>query len=361
MRRTILLPILAAVLVAATALLLLRPTDGDAALYIGVKGNKLVNGKGQSIRLLGVSRSGTEYKCAEEDGFFEGPTDMASIEVMKSWHINSVRVPLNESCWLGTGGIDPEFSGNAYRQQIREFVGRLQSVGLYVILDLHWAAPGNNRAGGIIPMPDADHALDFWRSVANEYKENHAVIFDLYNEPRPEVNWECWENGCEVEDQYFGRYAVVGMRQMVETVRSTGAEQPLILTGTKWGQNLRGWLSHVPPDPDHAEIAANHTYAEFTECLAKCKKAIVNVHRTYPVVTAEFGQSDCQSTYIDPYMEWADKEGISYLAWAWDSGPGWGCTEGPSLISDYSGTPTEFGLGFREHLRALYRARQKKR
>lgn len=130
-----------AITVLAVAGLAMTPASGSAQLWIGVRGNQLVNGKGHEVRLLGVNRSGTEYKCADEEGFFEGPSDMPSIEAMKSWHINSVRVPLNESCWLGLGGIDPAFSGSAYRAAIAGYVAELQSVGLYVILDLHWAAP----------------------------------------------------------------------------------------------------------------------------------------------------------------------------------------------------------------------------
>jgi hypothetical protein len=52
-------------------------------------------------------------------------------------------------------------------------------------------------------------------------------------------------------------------------------------------------------------------------------------------------------------MRWADRHAISYLGWAWTTGPEWGCEEGPSLISDYNGAPTEFGIGLREHLRTL--------
>jgi endoglucanase len=85
------------------------------------------------------------------------------------------------------------------------------------------------------------------------------------------------------------------------------------------------------------------------------------VHRKYPVVTAEFGQLDCKANYIDSYMNWADEQDISYLAWAWDTGPGWGCTEGPSLIDNYDGTPTEFGIGFREHLKKLWQERRQGR
>ena len=54
-------------------------------------------------------------------------------------------------------------------------------------------------------------------------------------------------------------------------------------------------------------------------------------------------------------MRWADRHGISYLAWAWNAGGDWPCRGGPTLVEDYDGTPTAFGIGFRDHLRALAR------
>jgi endoglucanase len=33
----------------------------------------------------------------------------------------------------------------------------------------------------------------------------------------------------------------------------------------------------------------------------------------------------------------------------------WTCEDGPTLISDRDGTPTAFGIGFRDHLLALAR------
>jgi len=67
-------------------------------------------------------------------------------------------------------------------------------------------------------------------------------------------------------------------------------------------------------------------------------------------VTGELGENDCGHAYIDQYMSWADLHGISYLAWTWDT---WDCANGPALITDYTGTPTAFGAGFRDHLAAL--------
>jgi hypothetical protein len=68
-----------------------------------------------------------------------------------------------------------------------------------------------------------------------------------------------------------------------------------------------------------------------------------------PVVTGEIGEENCAHDFIDPYMSWADAHGVSYLAWGWNV---WDCAL-PGLITDYDGTPTPYGEGFRDHLAAL--------
>jgi hypothetical protein len=296
--------------------LLLAAGPAAAKPWIAVRGGKLVDHAGRTVRLLGVNRSGTEYSCQQGYGFFDGPSDAASIKAMKSWHIDAVRVPLNETCWLGINGIQPQYGGENYRRAIRAWVSRLESRNLYVILDLHWAAPGGEQATGIIPMPDADHAPDFWRSVAAEYRDDHAVLFDLYNEPH-HIDWACWQHGCEVHDARVGAYRAAGMTELVEAVRSTGTRRPVMLGGTEWARNDEGWLAHLPPDPAKAEVASNHTY-DFAACYDRCRRALVEISRTHPVVTGELGEGDCRDRYIDPYMDWADAHGISYLGWAWD-------------------------------------------
>ncbi|MFN8162305.1 MAG: cellulase family glycosylhydrolase [Solirubrobacterales bacterium] len=312
-----------------------------------------MDGAGHAVRLLGVNRSGTEYSCQQGYGVFDGPSDAASIKAMKSWHINAVRVPLNETCWLGVNGIDPSLGGSSYQATIRSYVNRLERAGLYVILDLHVAAPGAQQATGIIPMPDADHALDFWRGIAAAYRDDRGVLFDLYNEPH-DVGWRCWEWGCTIHDVRAGTYRAAGMRELVAAVRSAGAEQPLLLGGVGWARNLDRWLAHLPPDPLHAEVASNHTY-DFAACYSICRTDLARIARHHPVVTGEMGEGDCRHRYIDPYMRWADSRGVSYLGWAWDTRGGWSCRGGPSLITAYDGTPTGFGIGLREHLRALAR------
>ncbi len=305
------------------------------------------------MRLLGVNRSGTEYSCQQGTGIFQGPSDAASIAAIASWNANAVRVPLNESCWLGINGVPPEYSGAAYREAIAGWVERLEQGGMYVVLELQFAAPGAEQASEIIPMPDADHAPAFWRSVAHTFQDDRSLAFDLYSEPH-DVSWECWQHGCSVKGEKTGTYRATGMEQLVRVVRASGARQPIILSGIDYAHDLREWESHLPPDPRHAEVASIHTY-DFAPCLTECRAGLAEIAQRHPVVSGEIGETDCAHTYIDDYMDWADQHHVSYLGWAWDAHHGWTCTGGPSLIRNYEGAPTKYGIGLREHLRSLRR------
>src|SRR6188472_1072394 len=117
-------------------------TRAQQPLAVRVRDGRLVGRRGEEVRLLGVNRSGTQYACVEGWGIFDGPTDDAALSRIAAWGANAVRVPLNESCWLGINGVDPAYSGETYRTAIHEYVDRLNAAGLRVILDLHWTAPG---------------------------------------------------------------------------------------------------------------------------------------------------------------------------------------------------------------------------
>jgi endoglucanase len=69
-----------------------------------------------------------------------------------------------------------------------------------------------------------------------------------------------------------------------------------------------------------------------------------------PIVVGEVGELDCSDTLYPPFLEFADEHDISYLAWAWFVGH---CASEPSLLTSYTGTPTAYGIGYREHLAAL--------
>ncbi|MCU4182957.1 cellulase family glycosylhydrolase [Acidiferrimicrobium sp. IK] len=322
------------------------PADGVA---VGVAGNHLVDAAGHPLRLVGVDRSGTEYACVQGWGFADGPTDAASVAAIAAWHVNAVRVPLNEDCWLGVNGVSPTWSGAAYRSFIAGYVHELNQAGITAVLDLHWGAPGAAVATGQEAMPDASHAPAFWTSVAGVFRSTPGVVFDLFNEPH-DVSWSCWLSGCTMP----GGWQAAGMQSLLDAVRATGATQPVMVEGLNWGGDLSGWAANAPLDPGHALVASVHLY-NFSGCnTAACWDATVApVAASVPVVTGEVGETDCSSGFTDTYTAWADAHGISYLAWAWDAGGGWSCSNGPGILQDYAGTPNSDGVGYRDHLAAL--------
>jgi endoglucanase len=332
-----------------------RATPAATTAYppLRVRGNRLVDGRGRRVRLLGVNRNSAEYMCFRNplsDGLrrvFDGPVNDKAVAAMRAWHINAVRIPLNESCWLGLGGVDPNVGGIKYQDAIAAYVQRLHKAGMYAILSLVATAPGTKPAVSIQRMADADHAPDFWRSVATRFLGDRAVLFDLFNEPH-EISWRCWLRGCRVPG--VGRSA--GMQQLVDAVRSTGARQPILLAGNNFANDLSEWLKYMPHDPRHQLVASVHVYNFSLERDAALWGLVLQpLAKRVPLVASELGENDCRHDFIDFFMKWADANNVSYLGWAWSHRSGFQC----SLIKNYAGTPTAFGIGLRDHLARLAR------
>ena len=203
-------------------------------------------------------------------------------------------------------------------------------------------------------MPDQDHAPAFWTSVADTFKANGSVIFDLYNEPYPDSNqdtpaaWKCWRDGGTCPGVGF---RAAGMQELVLTVRNTGATNIIMLGGVQYANTLSQWLTYKPKDPDNNLAASWHSY-NFNFCISlSCwNRTIAPVAQQVPLIVGEIGENDCDHGYIDRLIPWLDGIGASYLGWTWNP---WDCASGPALISDYSGTPTRFGAELKMHFAAL--------
>ncbi len=364
----------AALLAAALAVVLARPwaashADPAAATTaagtataptLSVRGNHLVSQRGNVVRLTGVNRSGAEYTCVGGQGIWDGPTDTSeAVRAIASWHVNAVRIPLNEDCWLGINGVKRAYGGARYRAAIAGYATRLERSGITPILNLHFSAPGASVARRQASMPDEDHSPAFWASVAAYFSRDHHVIFDLFNEPYPDgkrdtaAAWRCVRDGGTCPGV---RFRAAGMQQLVNVVRAAGATQPLMIAGPQYAGDVDRWLRYEPRDPLHQLIASVHIYEpNFAPCDTRsCWNAqLAPVAARVPVVEGEIGSRNCTASSMTPLLNWSDAHGISYLAWAWNVA---NCIGEPSLITSYSGTPTRtYGRGYRDHLAALAR------
>jgi hypothetical protein len=326
---------------------------GPPPLLVSVVNNHLVDGAGNNLQLRGVNRSGGEYGCVQWGGTFDGPSDDPSVAAIASWHVNAVRLGLNEDCWLGINGEPVNgLTAAQYQANIESYVAHLHTRGLYAILELHWSAPGTAKATSQEVLPDADHSPAFWSSVAAAFAGTPATIFDVFNEPAGGVSWACWRDGCPYTDAN-GTWQTAGMQSLVDAVRGAGARNPIMVGGLSYANDLSGWLLNKPNDPAAQMAASFHVY-NFNSCnTTSCwDSTVASLAAQVPVVTGEVGESDGSTSFINTYMNWADPKGLGYLAWVWDT---WGC--GPSsmaLVSSYDGTPCNpWGVNYQAHLAAL--------
>ena len=326
------------------------PVVRGPAPAVHVQGNALATSTG-SIRLRGVNHSGTEYACIQGWGIFDGAVDSAAVAAMASWKSNVVRVPLNESCWLGINGAKPEWSGTNYRTAIATYVGRLNAQGFNVILELHWTGAGTTPGTGQQPMPNRANTPAFWASVATAYKGNDAVLFDLFNEPFPDENqntaeaWRCWRDGGTCAGM---SYVAAGMQELISAIRATGATNVIMLGGVQYANSLTSWLANKPTDPLDNLAASWHVYStNLCNSRACWDTSAAPVAQRVPLILGEIGDPNGGSAFNNELMDWMDARQGSYLAWVWNV---WGSTL--DLITSYDGTASNYGRTFQTRFRS---------
>ncbi len=314
----------------------------------------------------GVNWTSFEYACAQgwglssldTSGGTPTPYD-AQAAAMAAWGANTVRLPLNQDCWLGTRGAPvsdqyEERTYQDYRADVVRFVHALNSHGLVVILDLHSRKRAQSPEFGNLAMPDAESLL-FWRSVATAYQHNPSVMFDAFNEPYSrydatddlvfDLTWSCWRDGgctAPVEDDRTATngertYPVQGMAAVVEEIRAAGAQQPVLLGGLDYANDLSRWREFAPDDDQL--VAAFHSY-DFKACTRTCwDEVLAPLADSVPVLTSELGAEDPLDGYVADYLDWADDHGVGALFWVWAAHEG----DPMSLLVEQGGTPTPYG------------------
>lgn len=341
-----------------------------------VDGNRIVDARsGREFVPRGVNWSSFEYACAQGWGYSAldnvtaGDPYATEAKSIAQWGANTVRLPLNQDCWLGTRGAPAsdqyaERDVDGYRAEVQRFVTALNDQGMVVILDLHSRKRIGQPEFGNLAMPDSE-SVAFWNSVAAAYAGNPSVMFDAFNEPYSRYNasgstylfdltWKCWrDGGCQapVEDDQtatLGRvtYTVEGMATVVGAIRNAGADQPILLGGLDYANDLSHWLEFAPDDDQL--IAAFHSY-DFKACASEtCWNAVLApLADQVPLLTSELGSSHPANGYVKNYLAWSDQHNLGALFWVWADHP----ADPMALVTDERGHPTPYGLQARTWLR----------
>ena len=316
-----------------------------------VAGNRVVNDTGERVRLRGVNAASLEWTSDGEGHILE------TVRVaVQDWHSNVVRIPVSQDRWFGKAPEQTD-DGAAYRALVGQVIDECVHLGAYAMVDLHWSDRGEwGKNIGQHVMPDRNTAA-FWKAFATIYANQPGVIFDLYNEPHS-VTWDQWLKGGPVTEtdpktKQKSTFEAVGMQELLDVVRATGAKNLVVIGGLDWSYDLSGILDgRQLKDPDgQGVIYANHAYPFKGDTVAQWLGKMEKATKFLPVIVSEFG-SDADGGKGLTGAEWV-RQVVDILqshAWdytAWDLHP----YAGPKLIKGWDYTPTEhFGVAVKQAL-----------
>jgi hypothetical protein len=274
-------------------------------------GNQVYDANGPVI-LRGINRRGLEKT-------YPVPFTAAEMAQAKLWGATMVRVPVSSAYWM-SGNCN--YDAN-YVASVDQAVQAVTAQHMVALVDLHTNTP---LSCGIVKqqaMADST-APKFWRQVAARYGTNPLVAFDLYNEPH-DITDDVWLHGGRAISGGVA-YQAVGMQDMYDAVRSTGAQNLVFVSGNNWANTLPAQLvsgSNI--------VYAAHVYTCPTSTdPAKCSpgdpldptpilRNFVTASASVPVVVTEFGwPSPTDGRYAENVIAFAAQHGWGWLIFGWD-------------------------------------------
>ena len=298
-----------------------------------VSGNKIVNAAGATVLLEGVNVCNLATVPTGEHGIL-----WAIHTAIDDWHARVIRLPVLDGFWFGKGrGKLPSNDQEAYRTIVDKAIKLAAGKGVYTVLDLHrFLAPDESCAA-------------FWTDAATRYKNNPAVLFDVFNEPHG-TPWDVWQKGGQVEVKGKPPVQSVGMQGLVDAVRDTGAKNIVVAAGLGYANDLSGILNGYALDDKGGNgiVYDTHFYN-----WHKNWDRILPVAEKYPVLVGEFGADPNKMSFIpakaqeDPYtwspdaLGFVQKNHLNWTAWCFHT------RATPNLLLDWDYfTPTPYWGAF---------------
>lgn len=305
--------------------------------WLHVQGNRIVDENGTPVILRGVVIEDQYHAhwVGEQWGYPIEEPDV--VELAQSWHVNVIRVPILPDLW------------QSYPSDVEGLLDHIvewgNKYGIYILLD--WHAIGNPITGQVYPSEDSGMppfhgnpfntnmslATNFWHSVAERYKNDSWVIYDIFNEPSY-ITWKDWRPVAE---------------QLVDVVRSHNPRALILVSGVLWAYDLRDIKQNPVQRQDivyevhvYPLAIGSGPWDEYFGYLADY----------YPVFAGEWGfqpgdpgLNATAESYGKPLLTYMAQKDISWTAFCWS--PYWA-----PVMLDSRYVPTEFGQLVKEALNA---------
>ena len=259
----------------------MTPLEEHGAL--SVNGTNIIDENGEKFQLKGVSTHGLQW--------YPQYVNKETFEYMRdNWKINAVRLAMYS---------DPNVGYNTNLHKIVENgVEYATDAGLYVIIDWHILSDGN-------PNTNKVAAINFFKEMAEKYKENNNVIYEICNEPNGDVQWE----------RDIKPYA----QDVIKEIREIDEDAMIVVGTPTWSQDV-DVVAKSPINGYENIMYTLHFYAATHKDYLR-QKLNTALNTGLPIFVTEFGICDASgngAVDIEEANKWIDylnSNNISWMCW----------------------------------------------
>lgn len=247
---------------------------------LSVNGTQLVNEKGESIALHGMSFG---WSCFHPRFYTAG----AVHELVKEWNATVIRASL---------GVEPakgyKQDSSGQMQLIKTVVDASIKEGVYVIIDWH----SHNI--------NLEEAKNFFRTIATTYHRYPNIIYEIFNEP----DHETWP---EVK-----KYS----EEVIKVIRSIDKDNIILVGSPRWDQEVQ--LPAADPITGFQNLMYTMHFYAGTHKQWLRDRTDEAMKNGLPIFISECaGMEATGNGPIDlvewkKFKDWMDEKKISWLAWS---------------------------------------------
>lgn len=250
---------------------------------LSVEGTKIVDKNKQEFQLKGVST----HSIAIYSQYINEETFK---EMRDNWNINVIRIAMYSN---PNDGYTKEL-----HSKVKEAVNYATDLGLYVIIDWHILQDNN-------PNTYKNEAISFFEEMANEFKNNKNVLYEICNEPNGDVTW----------DKDIKPYA----EEVISKIRAIDTNAIIIVGTPKWSQDVDIVANN--PITDYENIMYTLHFYAATHKDELRKKLKIAHEKGLPIFVTEFGISDASGNGTisqeegNKWIELLNSYNISWVCW----------------------------------------------
>nr|QGT51240.1 hypothetical protein Firmicute1046_3160 [uncultured Firmicutes bacterium] len=272
--------------------------------HLQVNGTQLCNERGEAIVLRGMSSHGIQWfpQFLTED----------CIKATADSGANLFRIAMytDENGYIANPSV---------KNTLINAADTAISLDMYVIIDWHILHDGN-------PNTYKEQAKAFFAEMAERYRGNPAVLYEICNEPNGGVTWEG-----DVKP-----YA----EELIEVIRAIDDKAVILVGSPTWSQDLHK-VAKSPIAADNLLYTCHFYAGTHTDWLRGRIADALN--QNIPVFISEWGTSDASGSggvYLEESEKWMEFLNANRISWAnWSY-----CDKNESSAAVQSGANCSDGL-----------------